>query len=73
MTKLTELGSNPNFLNQLCSIGILVEFEGLLSCYSDESGMIEDMMVAVDDLSQVVFRLKCEEHADEKPVLSLSG
>ncbi|XP_063415240.1 inositol polyphosphate-4-phosphatase type I A-like isoform X8 [Mytilus trossulus] len=73
MTKLTTHTTDTHFLNQLCQVGMLVQFEGLLSCHSDENGMIEDMMVAVDDLSQVVFRVKVEEQADEGPILSLHG
>ncbi|VDI01182.1 Hypothetical predicted protein [Mytilus galloprovincialis] len=73
MTKLTTHTTDTHFLNQLCQVGMLVQFEGLLSCHSDENGMIEDMMVAVDDLSQVVFRVKVEEQVDEGPVLSLHG
>ncbi|XP_052089593.1 inositol polyphosphate-4-phosphatase type I A-like isoform X3 [Mytilus californianus] len=73
MTKLTTHTTDTHFLNQLCQVGMLVQFEGLLSCHSDENGMIEDMIVAVDDLSQVVFKVKVEEHIDEGPVLSLHG
>ncbi|CAC5359781.1 unnamed protein product [Mytilus coruscus] len=73
MTKLTTHTTDTHFLNQLCQVGMLVQFEGLLSCHSDENGMIEDMIVAVDDLSQVVFKVKVEEQIDEGPVLSLHG
>ncbi|XP_060565796.1 inositol polyphosphate-4-phosphatase type I A-like isoform X2 [Ruditapes philippinarum] len=44
-------------LEQLSNIGVLIEMEGLLSCHSDESGMLEDMVVAMDDLGTVTFRL----------------
>jgi hypothetical protein len=59
MTKLTTHITDTQFLAQLCEIGLLVIFEGLLSCHGDENGMIEDMMVATEDLSQVVFKIKC--------------
>ena len=73
MTKLTTHITDTQFLAQLCEIGLLVIFEGLLSCHGDENGMIEDMMVATEDLGQVVFKIKCEEEENEGPVVSLQG
>ena len=73
MTKLTTHITDTLFLAQLCEIGLLVMFEGLLSCHGDENGMIEDMMVATEDLGQVVFKIKCEEEENEGPVVSLQG
>ncbi|KAG1699371.1 Protein tumorous imaginal discs, mitochondrial [Nymphon striatum] len=48
-----------NFLNRLHSAGALVEFEGLLSCHGDELFMIEDMIVAINDLKAVKFKIEC--------------
>ena len=48
---------NELYMKQLLEIGILLDFEGLLSCYTAEMGMIEDMCVAVAALKSVSFRL----------------
>lgn len=58
LTKLRQSITDEQFLRQLWKVGVLAEFEGLLSCHGDEIGMIEDMMVAVQDLSSVSFRLE---------------
>ena len=44
-----------SILNQLATLGIVAQFEGLLSCHGDEMPMLEDMIVAVDDLATVSF------------------
>lgn len=56
VTKVTTSISNDEFLKQLQEVGILCQFEGLLSCHGDEMGMIEDFWVAVDDLKFVKFQ-----------------
>ncbi|UYV65395.1 hypothetical protein LAZ67_3004228 [Cordylochernes scorpioides] len=38
--------------------GLLAQFEGLLSCHRDEAAMMEDMVVAIADISRVNFRLE---------------
>ncbi|XP_029310437.1 type II inositol 3,4-bisphosphate 4-phosphatase-like isoform X2 [Cottoperca gobio] len=55
MLKLFGGLEDPDFLQQLHSVGLLVQFEGLLSTYGDEVGMLEDMEVGVSDLSGVTF------------------
>ncbi|XP_076468181.1 inositol polyphosphate-4-phosphatase type I A-like isoform X2 [Babylonia areolata] len=49
---MVENGSltSQRTLQQLQHCGLLVQWEGLLSCFGEEMGMIEDMAVAVDDL-----------------------
>ncbi|XP_061921751.1 type II inositol 3,4-bisphosphate 4-phosphatase-like isoform X2 [Entelurus aequoreus] len=63
---------DSKFLQQLHAVGILVQFEGLLSTYGDEVGMLEDMMVGVADLGGVTFSLteaKTEQPEDLQPTL----
>ncbi|XP_037538296.1 type II inositol 3,4-bisphosphate 4-phosphatase [Nematolebias whitei] len=48
---------DPEFLQQLHSVGVLVQFEGLLSTYGEEVGMLQDMEVGVADLSRVAFTI----------------
>ncbi|XP_034424916.1 type II inositol 3,4-bisphosphate 4-phosphatase-like isoform X2 [Hippoglossus hippoglossus] len=64
---------DPDFLRQLHSVGILAQFESLLSTYGDELGMLEDMEVGVSDLSQVAFTVteaNTEQPDDLLPTLS---
>nr|XP_020514892.2 type II inositol 3,4-bisphosphate 4-phosphatase-like isoform X1 [Labrus bergylta] len=55
MLKLNAGLEDPEYLQQLLSVGVLVQFESLLSTYGDEVGMLEDMEVGVADLSDVAF------------------
>lgn len=57
LAKLWCQKSDPVFLYILMNVGLLVEFEGLLSYYGDEIDMWGDMVVAVEDLSTVTFTL----------------
>ncbi|TDG99428.1 hypothetical protein EPR50_G00194160 [Perca flavescens] len=73
MLKLFGGLEDPDFLLQLHSVGLLVQFEGLLSTYGDEVGMLEDMEVGVSDLSTVAFTVseaKSEQPDDLLPTLS---
>ncbi|KAM9335796.1 type II inositol 3,4-bisphosphate 4-phosphatase-like isoform 1-T3 [Symphorus nematophorus] len=72
MLKLFGGLEDPQFLQQLHSVGVLTQFEGLLSTYGDEVGMLEDMEVAVADLSCVAFTVteaKTEQPDDLLPTL----
>ncbi|CAH1776626.1 unnamed protein product [Owenia fusiformis] len=57
MTKLRSSMTNETFLRQLFKLGVLLEFESLLSCHGDEMAMIEDMMIGVQDLQRVKIKL----------------
>ena len=52
-------------------IGLLVFFESLLSCYGEEVAMLEDFVVAVNDLRNVAFKLEeTEDPFDLWPVIA---
>ncbi|XP_070785504.1 type II inositol 3,4-bisphosphate 4-phosphatase-like [Enoplosus armatus] len=73
MLKLYGGLEDPEFLQQLHCVGVLAQFEGLLSTYGDEVGMLEDMEVGVADLSRVAFTItkaKTEQLDDLLPTLS---
>uniref|UniRef100_A0A4W6BU28 Inositol polyphosphate-4-phosphatase type II B n=1 Tax=Lates calcarifer TaxID=8187 RepID=A0A4W6BU28_LATCA len=72
MLKLYGGLEDPEFLQQLLSVGVLAQFESLLSTYGDEVGMLEDMEVGVADLSEVAFAVteaKTEQPDDLLPTL----
>ena len=60
-----DLVSEPAFWQQLLSVGLLFQVEGLLSCYGNEAIMIEDTIIAVEDLSYVTLRLVAETEEEE--------
>lgn len=58
MSKLWCQQADPLFVHCLTTFGVLAQFTGLLSCHGDELAMLEDMVVAIDDLRRVAFWLE---------------
>ncbi|XP_048189585.1 inositol polyphosphate 4-phosphatase type II isoform X2 [Perognathus longimembris pacificus] len=68
--KLYTCWHDPDFLQQLSTVGLVVQYEGLLSTYSDEIGMLEDMAVGVSDLRKVAFKIVEGHSTDVLPVIT---
>ncbi|CAG5928607.1 unnamed protein product [Menidia menidia] len=63
---------DKDFLRQLHQVGLVAQFESLLSTYSEEIGMLEDMEVGISDLQKVVFvitQAKTEERSELQPLV----
>uniref|UniRef100_A0A3P9JJM1 Inositol polyphosphate-4-phosphatase type II B n=1 Tax=Oryzias latipes TaxID=8090 RepID=A0A3P9JJM1_ORYLA len=63
---------DKGFLKQLHLVGLVAQFESLLSTYSEEIGMLEDMEVGISDLHKVMFKIteaKTEDQSDLQPFL----
>jgi len=70
LLKLRSSLFNDNFLKQLFKIGCLAVFESLISCFGDELAMLEDMVVAINDLRTVRFKIVSSKKVDSLPSLS---
>uniref|UniRef100_A0A8C5LYA8 Inositol polyphosphate-4-phosphatase type II B n=1 Tax=Leptobrachium leishanense TaxID=445787 RepID=A0A8C5LYA8_9ANUR len=70
LVKLHSSLHNQSFLQQLHTVGLLVQYEGLLSTYSEEVGMLEDMAVGVSDLKHVSFKITEAKSDDFLPVIT---
>ncbi|XP_034257173.1 inositol polyphosphate 4-phosphatase type II isoform X3 [Pantherophis guttatus] len=68
--KLHSSLRDQGFLQQLHTVGLIVQYEGLLSTYSDEIGMLEDMAVGISDLQKVMFKITETKSDDLLPVIT---
>ncbi|XP_031719009.1 type II inositol 3,4-bisphosphate 4-phosphatase isoform X6 [Anarrhichthys ocellatus] len=63
---------DQGFLRQLHLVGLVAQFESLLSTYSEEIGMLEDMEVGISDLQRVLFQIteaKTDNLSDLQPLV----
>ncbi|XP_034969634.1 inositol polyphosphate 4-phosphatase type II isoform X3 [Zootoca vivipara] len=68
--KLHSSLRDQGFLQQLHTVGLIVQYEGLLSTYSEEIGMLEDMAVGISDLQKVMFKITEAKSDDLLPIIT---
>jgi hypothetical protein len=65
--QLVSASSTPSEMENLCALGILVQFESLLSTHGKELGMLADMYCAVRCLDNVQFQIHCNSNKGNLP------
>lgn len=65
--QLVSATSTPSEMENLCALGMLVQFESLLSTQGKELGMLADMYCAVRCLDNVQFQIHCNSNKGNIP------
>jgi len=73
ITKLSASIHNELALRQFVAVGVLLQFESLVSCHGDEMGMLEDMDTAMHDLAGVWFTVTSRNDGGSTTATTVSG